>query len=440
MLRDQGPTTSDLGPVTSPPQPTYPDSGPAGKWLTMGERAESQAGHRAGEGPDDARDETIAILTEEIRGLRAAAALRALIEQAKGVLVERHHITLDEAFDRLRRMSQEHNVRLVEVAATVVGVSLPPDPLPDGVAPESLLGQLPASPAKSETWRALQGQPEVRSGVLTALIDNAGAATRSADEAAHVLADLLAPQEVAAVTLFRAAADDSLRLVGQYGAPGDLISAWRSIPPSLDIPYVASLQSNTPLFWGTRAARAAAFPNMRIAVRSFSEATAVVPISDRGAAPGVVGLMWASPQDFTPERCAAITATVQRVVPVLLRNAEYNDPESEWLTTVLGLSPDPWLVLETLAGQAAPLAGFRVEAAAPQLVGSADWAGRSLLELWPSLAQDSTGEGLAALAGTGGTWTTTVATASPAPWGSPGTQLRAVRLMRRVALVWRAPR
>ena len=38
----------------------------------------------------------------ELRGLRAAAQVRCLVEQAKGVLVERHHITLDEAFERLQ--------------------------------------------------------------------------------------------------------------------------------------------------------------------------------------------------------------------------------------------------------------------------------------------------------------------------------------------------
>ena len=69
--------------------------------------------------------ETVVALRDELQGLRSASQLRAIIEQAKGVLVERHHISLDEAFDKLRAMSQEHNVRLVEVAATVVGVSVP---------------------------------------------------------------------------------------------------------------------------------------------------------------------------------------------------------------------------------------------------------------------------------------------------------------------------
>ena len=90
--------------------------------------------------------DTVVALRDELQGLRSASQLRAIIEQAKGVLVERHHISLDEAFDKLRAMSQEHNVRLVEVAATVVGVSVPhgaasvPEP-----SEQVLRGRMPTS-------------------------------------------------------------------------------------------------------------------------------------------------------------------------------------------------------------------------------------------------------------------------------------------------------
>jgi AmiR/NasT family two-component response regulator len=45
---------------------------------------------------------------------------RIVIEQAKGVLVERHRITPDEAFARLRRAARNRRVRLHEVAGEVV--------------------------------------------------------------------------------------------------------------------------------------------------------------------------------------------------------------------------------------------------------------------------------------------------------------------------------
>ncbi len=52
--------------------------------------------------------------------LRAMAANRDVIGQAKGVLMERHKITADQAFDRLRVASQQSNRKLVQVADSVV--------------------------------------------------------------------------------------------------------------------------------------------------------------------------------------------------------------------------------------------------------------------------------------------------------------------------------
>ncbi|MFL6205099.1 MAG: GAF and ANTAR domain-containing protein [Acidimicrobiales bacterium] len=52
--------------------------------------------------------------------LNRALTSRIAIEQAKGVLAERAGITVEEAFDRLRRFARRRNVRLAEVARSVV--------------------------------------------------------------------------------------------------------------------------------------------------------------------------------------------------------------------------------------------------------------------------------------------------------------------------------
>ena len=59
-------------------------------------------------------------LRAERDGLREAMRSRAKIEQAKGILAARHGIDPDGAFDRLRVESQRRNVRLAELAATLV--------------------------------------------------------------------------------------------------------------------------------------------------------------------------------------------------------------------------------------------------------------------------------------------------------------------------------
>ena len=56
-------------------------------------------------------------LTEQ---LQAALNSRVLIEQAKGVLAERLHLDLDQAFTLLRRIARDRNRRLSELAQAIV--------------------------------------------------------------------------------------------------------------------------------------------------------------------------------------------------------------------------------------------------------------------------------------------------------------------------------
>ncbi len=90
----------------------------------------------------------IAVLQERVlresRGvvaqLQGALTSRVLIEQAKGILAEQAHTTVDVAFTRLREYSRVHNCRLVDVArdliegrlnaATIATPVVPPDSLP----------------------------------------------------------------------------------------------------------------------------------------------------------------------------------------------------------------------------------------------------------------------------------------------------------------------
>jgi GAF domain-containing protein len=76
----------------------------------------------------------IALLQErsvrESRGvvaqLQGALTSRVVIEQAKGVLAERSHITVDTAFARLRTHARERNLRLSDVARELIAGKLDP--------------------------------------------------------------------------------------------------------------------------------------------------------------------------------------------------------------------------------------------------------------------------------------------------------------------------
>lgn len=66
---------------------------------------------------------------EEKRAVNLAEALltREFIGQAQGILMERERITADQAFDVLRRASQHMNIKLREVAETLIETGESPD-------------------------------------------------------------------------------------------------------------------------------------------------------------------------------------------------------------------------------------------------------------------------------------------------------------------------
>lgn len=61
--------------------------------------------------------------------LNFALNSRVLIEQAKGVLAERAGLDMEQAFARLRNHARSHNLRLVDVAQSVIDRSLDTDAL-----------------------------------------------------------------------------------------------------------------------------------------------------------------------------------------------------------------------------------------------------------------------------------------------------------------------
>lgn len=58
--------------------------------------------------------------------LQTALDRRVIIEQAKGMLAEHHHVTPDDAFERLRRYARSHNIPARDAARLVVESGLRP--------------------------------------------------------------------------------------------------------------------------------------------------------------------------------------------------------------------------------------------------------------------------------------------------------------------------
>ena len=76
----------------------------------------------------------------EYHDLQGAFGRRAVIEQAKGILMARHAINADKAFEMLRDHSQHNGNKLADVASAIVEshlLLLPPVPQPQADSPKS---------------------------------------------------------------------------------------------------------------------------------------------------------------------------------------------------------------------------------------------------------------------------------------------------------------
>jgi AmiR/NasT family two-component response regulator len=79
---------------------------------------------------DSIRAMTLDELREEVEGLRRALASRAIIEQAKGIVMATSGCDADEAFRILVQQSQHQNRKLREVAAELVDLQERPPAAP----------------------------------------------------------------------------------------------------------------------------------------------------------------------------------------------------------------------------------------------------------------------------------------------------------------------
>jgi len=87
----------------------------------------------------------------EYQNLQGAFGRRATIEQAKGILMARHSINADKAFEALRNHSQHNGRKLVDVAAAIVEshlLLLPPLPETAASRAPSLNGSPPGGASR----------------------------------------------------------------------------------------------------------------------------------------------------------------------------------------------------------------------------------------------------------------------------------------------------
>jgi len=379
---------------------------------------------------------TVEALSNELAHLHRAMQLRAIIEQAKGVLMSQDGIGAQAAFDRLREISQRENARLVDVAATIVGATLPSGDKLD-VAETALPDRVRPSQSSSPTWRSLRAQPEVQHGAAGAVLDVLAAGTEDGREAATLVRDFLAPLGVEAVSLWRTRADASIEQVGQVGYASDTVSAWRRVPLSVDIPVSRAAREAKGVFTESSRAAVEEFPLLKGVVRN-NESLSAVPVLEHGAVTGVISMSWTGEHVFTADERMRTTELVDRIGPVVLRHVAFGDLDWEFLEAVLAVVLDPWLVLCAVDEGGA---GLEIEGVSSPDPALADHIGTRLLAAFPDLAADAglMGE-LCRLMRDGGRFTWHSGDNGRAPWCTEPCEVRAVRVGARLIVAWQPNR
>lgn len=376
--------------------------------------------------------ETVRKLQRELVSLREALELRAVIEQAKGVLMSREHIDASTAFDRLRETSQAENARLVDVAATLLGVSLPESArleIPD----EALSERLSGSAETSARWARFRDEPDVQAGRAGAVAQVLAEGADDGAMAAEFMRDLLVADGVSAVSLWRLVPDGSLRQLGQCGFASDVATPWQHVPLSVDIPATRAVRDGKPVFLESRSRVVAEFP--LLAEGLGHEALAAIPVPQDAPANGCVGLSWAEPHDFTLDQQGRLSRIVARVGDSLLRDLTPAESSADHLPEVLDLSERPWMMLRAAEDS---MAGLVIEATSTRVRGSQEWEGQQLLAVFPDLARDNElTEALTRLLHRGGRGSLDCREhPESAPWAEGSDSLRMLRTGQRLILSW----
>jgi PAS domain S-box-containing protein len=336
-------------------------------------------------------------LEGEVAGLRKAMRTRGLIEQAKGMLAERFSCDPEEAFGYLSRLSQDANVRVVDIAADVVGS--PRLAEPDGqptAAPVSPPPAAPAVPAPTRT-RTREGAGPVAAPLPADLSRRfrraaaAAQATASLPELAEaLLRDGLVGSSAAAAVLYQWEADGALRLLGAAGWPAQAISDWQRIPSGVKTALGQVVRLGRPLWL-------AGADQEDFLLAGPGEARAMFPIRVADRVAGAVELIWPEPRIFEEMEQRYLTAlagVAEREAARLWDQGGTGTSPSPlgeglgWLGAVLDAMYTPVQVLSPVRDEAGTVVDFVIDYSNATFVETTarrppEVTGRRLLDLYP---------------------------------------------------------
>ncbi|MGV9270523.1 SpoIIE family protein phosphatase [Kitasatospora sp. NPDC003701] len=370
----EGGETPDRAPV--------PTARPVVAQRTPGDRPPDQSPDQPPDRPADSGvvgrlTATVERLRRELTVARAEADGRALVELAKGILVERLGYGPADALRQLEDLASQSNVSVLELAADLVNQASH-DRIAD-VARDFL---------------ASTGEPSVAVRLRSAETGMLGADDVQA-VAQSVLEHALRPLGAQAVAIWAANSDQSLTLAGSAGFADEEAIRWRHVPPGVPVPARRALTERGPAAYESLAA--AGLPS--IGQREFGGGRLAVPAGAGGRITGVLEVCWSGglpPQSQSLQRqfeaLAELCATALESRPAACGGEDGVDPQTADLLELVHGLHDPCLVMRPDVDAAGRAADYLITHGNPHFE---DFAGRPrsavvgarLLEAYPLAAE-----------------------------------------------------
>ncbi|WP_245984784.1 SpoIIE family protein phosphatase [Streptomyces tateyamensis] len=320
-------------------------------------------------------------LQRELQHAHLQAEGRALIDLAKGILVERLGCSPAEAGRQLDTLADQAGLQVLELAADLVNQASR-DRIAELARDFVATTTDPASPSTGLRLRSAEA------GALAG--DDADAVAQS------ILDNALRPLGARAVAIWAAHSNQSLTLAGSAGFSEHEPDRWRYVPPGVPTPARRALDHRDTSGFDTLAGAALS----SIGQLELPGGRLVVPAGTGGRITGAMEICWAEP---LPEQSqallrqfevlATLCATVLETRPAADdRTVGKDDPRfTELLDLVDGLD-EACMVLQPLLDDAGTPVGFRIRHVN---LGFVDFAGRPrnlivgsrLLEAYPLAAE-----------------------------------------------------
>ncbi|GAA3245357.1 SpoIIE family protein phosphatase [Nonomuraea helvata] len=324
---------------------------------------------------------TVERLREEIRRAQRAADGRALIEVAKGILVERLQCGPTAAAQQLATLAEQADLTQLELAADIINQAAR-----DRIS-HTARDFLDATRSGRSPREVADVAVRLRSaeiGMMTA--------TESQAVAQSLLEHALAPLGATGVAIWAAGPDASLTLVGHAGFTAAEARRWRYVPPGVATPAQRALIERESLW--TRALSEVGLPS--IGMREAPDGGRVaVPAGTGGRILGVLEIGWPAPLEPQPPQ---VIRQVEALADLCAHTLELpagsgNTLGLAELTNLADALPDAALVLTPHLDGDGNLADFRISHINPRFVDPAGRpagvvSGALMLEAYPLAADE----------------------------------------------------